>query len=91
MKKLKGLWFIGIGLLMLVGLAACESWIALIFMQPPKPPFIVLVAEAIPSAFLSFLVFPPSVFGLFNILAIILVVIGVFRLVCSLRERREEQ
>jgi hypothetical protein len=90
MKKLKGLWFIGIGLLMFVAWVFFLSFVTYeIVYYGPKLSFFSKLAN---SAWLAIThITYPSPLNLWPITGLALIVIGLFRLVRSLLRSRSRQ
>ena len=83
MKQVKGLWFLGCGLIMLV-VWVCLCWWSWSFWASLPNPFLI-VLYALKAAFWLVAVRPTTtVFSLYPITMFALIAIGLFRLVWSL-------
>jgi hypothetical protein len=86
MKQVKGLWFLGCGLIMLVVwgyLWWCFGWSLI---EPPPNPFLLVLYDLMAAGWL--VVHPTTTASLYPITMFALIAIGLFRLVRSLRESR---
>ena len=95
MKQVKGLWFLGCGLTMLV-VWAYQWWRAWSdLLAPGTPPLdSFLLALGAPAAAVEIALHPTSTVSLYPITMFALIAIGLFRLVCSLlpiRDKEEEE
>ena len=90
MRKLKGLWLIGLGLFLLVLWDALVVWLAYAINEPPETPVIMVIVGSLYEAFVGiFTKF--TVWSLWPIAGFALVAAGLYRLVRSLRESRKLQ
>jgi hypothetical protein len=87
-RKLKGLWLIGLGLFLLVLWDALVVWLAYAIKEPSGTPVITVIVDSIDEGFVTiFTRF--TIWSLWPISGFTLVMVGLIRLVRSLlRSRR---
>jgi hypothetical protein len=89
MRKLKGLWLIGLGLFLLVLWDALVVWLAYAINESPETPVITVFVSSFREAFINiFTRF--TIWSLWPISGFALVAVGLFRLVRSLFEADED-